>query len=280
MDDEIAWLERRDFGDELVEIGALLGRARKAIAEDVLLGEERRIVEDIAVLDGEDGDPDAPARRGLELAPARGRAQIGDAVLMQHGAQAIGRAGAIGGDQHAPPGLRLAREMIAHGIEQIDLRVGARLGKVRPRACAGIDGERRSLGRGERTELADAAANKRPAPFLLVEKGLLGPHRAIDRRGAAAPGAHRLPPRLVEIGNGGDALVAHILGLVVEHESGIGQVVENRLQRLVVERQPMLHADVAPAGADRHRAGSRKSTPASRSRAAANAPCRCSAGRR
>src|SRR5258707_1278069 len=205
-----------------------------------------------------DGQPTPPRRLSWisapclpNLVPVPRRGDICVAVLMQYGAQAIGRAGAIGGDQHAPTGLRLAGEMIAHTVEQVDLRVGARLGEARPRTCAGIDGERRSLRRGKRVELADAPANERPAPFLLVEKGLLGPHRALNRRGAAAPGAHRLPPRLVVIGDGGDALMADILGLVVEHDCGIGQVVENRLQRLVVERQPMLHADVAPAGADR-----------------------------
>src|SRR5260370_5394212 len=120
MDDEIARLERRDFGDELVEIGAPLGRARQAVAQDVLLGEEHRVVEDIAMLDGEDGDPDAPARCRAKLVPARRRAQICDTVLMQYGAQAIGRAGAIGGDQHAPTGLPPPARTLPPPLDQPD----------------------------------------------------------------------------------------------------------------------------------------------------------------
>ncbi len=58
-------------------------------------------------------------------------------------------------------------------------------------------------------------------------------------------------PRGVEIGNGFQPIRAHLLGLVVERHRRAGQVIENRLQAFVIERQPMLHAGAAPSGADR-----------------------------
>src|ERR1700730_11856977 len=48
-----------------------------------------------------------------------------------------------------------------------------------------------------------------------------------------------------------EPVVADLVGLMVEREPRTGQVVEQSLQLLVVERQPVLHADIAPAGADR-----------------------------
>ena len=55
----------------------------------------------------------------------------------------------------------------------------------------------------------------------------------------------------VEIGDRLEPVVADLVGLMVEREPGAGQVVEQSLQLLVIERQPVLHADIAPAGTDR-----------------------------
>src|SRR5271167_5010500 len=43
----------------------------------------------------------------------------------------------------------------------------------------------------------------------------------------------------------------NLVGLVIERDPGAGQVIEQRLQPLVIERQPMLHADVTAPGTDR-----------------------------
>src|SRR3984893_18487245 len=48
-----------------------------------------------------------------------------------------------------------------------------------------------------------------------------------------------------------EPVVADLVGLMVEREPRTGQVVEQSLQLLIIERQPVLHADIAPAGADR-----------------------------
>src|SRR5689334_25442875 len=42
-----------------------------------------------------------------------------------------------------------------------------------------------------------------------------------------------------------------LLSLIIERDTGRGQVVEQGLELLVIKRQPMLHPDIAPAGADR-----------------------------
>ena len=78
-------------------------------------------------------------------------AQIGEAMLPQHGCEAIGRAFGMGGDGGMAPGFALAVDILAHGIEQVEVRVGALCGEIfgRPRArieCVGLlfrSGERR-----------------------------------------------------------------------------------------------------------------------------------------
>ena len=55
----------------------------------------------------------------------------------------------------------------------------------------------------------------------------------------------------VEVGDRVEPVGANLVGLMVERDPGAGQIVEQGLQPLVIERQPMLHADIAPPGADR-----------------------------
>ncbi len=67
-----------------------------------------RVGEAIAVLDRQHGEPDRAERHGARnpasCSTARG---VGDAVVAQQRSQALGRAGAVGGDEHAPAGVAL-----------------------------------------------------------------------------------------------------------------------------------------------------------------------------
>ena len=58
-------------------------------------------------------------------------------------------------------------------------------------------------------------------------------------------------PGGVEIGDRFEPVTPRLIGLVIERYRRLRQVIEQRLQRLVVERQPMLHPGMAPPGADR-----------------------------
>ena len=58
-------------------------------------------------------------------------------------------------------------------------------------------------------------------------------------------------PRRIELGDLVDPMGADLLGLVIERQPGVGQVVEQGFEPLVIKRQPMLHADIAAPGADR-----------------------------
>ncbi len=249
MDHEVAGLEGRHLVDELVEIGAALGRTRQTVAEDVLLGDQCRVRQRVAMLEAEHGEADAACRPLEKSVPARHRPQRLEAALLQHALDPVGGAGAVGQDERAAAGALLRREMIAHGVEHIELGIGALGGEVAAGARPRVDGERRACRHREGRELRHAALGEPGDPLAVVEIELVRPHRAVDRRRAPRP--QPFLARAVEIGDRRQPVVVHVLGLVVERHRRLGQVVEHRLEALVIERQPMLHADIAPPGADR-----------------------------
>src|SRR5262249_58685187 len=89
-------------------------------------------------------------------------------------------------------------------------------------------------------------------PFAIVEEELLRGHRAIDRR--RAPGflaAQERLPRGIEVGDAREAVGADLLDLVIEAERGARGVIEDRLERLIKEGQPVLHAGIPVSRAHR-----------------------------
>ncbi len=71
MHHQIAGIERRDLGDEMIEIGPPPRRARKPVAENVLLGDERRACRDIALLQRQHRQARRGFGQGLERGPIR-----------------------------------------------------------------------------------------------------------------------------------------------------------------------------------------------------------------
>ena len=148
------------------------------------------------------------------------------------------------------PGFTLSFEVVAHRVEQPDLGVGALQGETARRPAAGVELALILFGRGKGRELNDRPQAQRRAPFGLAEIELIRPHRAIDRR-AGARGRGDVAPRPIEIGDRVEPMAANLVGLMIERDAGAGQIVEQGFEPLVIERQPVLHADIAPPGADR-----------------------------
>jgi hypothetical protein len=81
------------------------------------------------------------AERGSLRARRHSRpAQIGEAALAQHRGEPVGGTGAIGGNRGALAGFALGVEIVAHRLEQLDLRVGPLGGEILRRPRAGIVG--------------------------------------------------------------------------------------------------------------------------------------------
>ena len=140
-------------------------RAHQAVAEDVLLGDDREPVAHEAVLEAEHDEGHGIARQRADLAPARKCYGIAHAMLVQKGLQPVARARTVAGHHHAAAAALLGRDVLAHRVEKVDLGVRARIGEVSAGLTAGIDraGSRRGLeGREARRSPAWRALHRGP----------------------------------------------------------------------------------------------------------------------
>ena len=187
MDDEIAGCQRRRLCDELVEAAPAPRRAGEPVAEDILLAEQNHIVGRKALLDRQHGEPDGRTRQRLESPAVGDPAQIGDAALAKYGQQPVGRSGAERGDRYFAAGFPLGFEIIAHRLEQHDIRVGALGCEILRRAGTGIERVALAPICCKRRELDDRPPVQGSLPFPAVEIELVGADRAINRRTGRAP---------------------------------------------------------------------------------------------
>ena len=106
-----------------------------------------------------------------------------------------------------------------------------------------------SLGLLEGRHVALGAGGELRAPVLAREEHGGRRHRLVGR-GAEGQGLEALDAGLVVVRDQLQTLGHGLVGQVVEGHGGVADVVEQRLQALVEQRQPVLHAGIALAGAD------------------------------
>ncbi len=248
---EVALVQAGDLGQEVLGPALAAAGTADALAQDVLLAQERDGAVDKAVLEAEDDEGHRTRGQRLRLLPGGDGGEPLDAVLDQHMAEAVARALGEGGDGDAAAGRPLVLHRPAHRLEGATGAAGrTRVCEARGRSGTGIHHAarigRRRIGR----ELPDGMAGEAPVPLRGVPVQALGRQRLV-RPGVALAGPLQAAPRSVKVGDGLQACVTRLLGLPVERHRRLGQVVEQRLQALVEQRQPVLHAGVRAAGADR-----------------------------
>ena len=135
-----------------------------------------------------------------------------------------------------------------HGLEHVDGGIRALRRKIPALPRAGIDdaGSRSGTANG-----VNRASGQRPdaRPFVL----------ASDRAARAAAACrhtpawvlHGLAPRLVIIVDLPESLARGVFALRFDRDRRAGEIIEQRIHSLLEQRQPMLHAGMAAAFADR-----------------------------
>ncbi len=252
--DEVALAQDREVGDELVGAAARARGPREAVAEQVLLGQ-----------DGQPGRHDAVVQRQDRERHADGGGQIPCpldpregllTVVLEHLAKALESALAGGGHER-PVALGLQLAQVCHdGIEEIDRAVGPLTGEVAGRPPReidhGVDARRRARRGAEVGELEARPALDQPGEALLVQVEKVGRERAVGCGAEARSGDRRRPAGLVVLADQGRPGIDPVPGKVIEGDlDRLVQIVEERCDPLVEERQPMLHAGIAAAGPDR-----------------------------
>ena len=107
----------------------------------------------------------------------------------------------------------------------------------------------RALGLLERRQVIEVVCFERCRPGLLVEEHALGRNRLVGRR-AEGLLLQGFAPGVVVLGDLPEALRDRFLGEMIEAHRHARQVVKQRLKVIVEQRQPMLLAGIALAGAD------------------------------
>ncbi len=119
--------------------------------------------------------------------------------------------------------------------------------KLRPGARADVDHVGR-LRHGEGRQPRQRRAFQALVPFTVGKIEPVRRQRLVGRRSAVL---ERTAPRLVIIGDRRQPLARGILGQMLGGERRARQIVEQRFQLVVEQRQPMLHAGIAAAFAHR-----------------------------
>ena len=234
VDHEVAFVERRDLGQEVLRAAPLARRPGDALAEDVLLGDEAGLGRGETGLDLECDQTRGRARQRPRLGPGLDRNQRRQAVLVQERPQAVARAGAVADHQDPAPGRLLGGDVGVDRVEQVGLGARPRLGEIAAAPALGIEDLGPVLGRGEGGELADRALGEPRVPVRRAQVKQLRVQRLVGRS-VDRPAALQVLARAEVVGDRLEPGAARLLGLMVEgdRDSCLGHVIEQRRQALV-----------------------------------------------
>ncbi len=142
--------------------------------------------------------------------------------------------------------------MRRRGIEHVAVGRGALGRKIAPspaleRTHHPARGVRRLL---EGRHASHGALAQQLHPLLLAEKHARRRHRLVGWR-TEAQRLQAFDTRLVVLSDQGEPLPYRLVGQVIEADGRLRHVIEQRLQMLMEQRQPVLQARIALAGADR-----------------------------
>ena len=168
-------------------------------------------------------------------------------MVGQDVAHALARALAPQRHRHALAARLQRQHVFADRFEHIGARLGALGGKIAPGPRADIDHvfgvrhrERRQLGKPLRLQA--------PAPLAFRHIKPLGRQRLVRRRRALA---QRLLARFIIIRDLRQAFMRGVFGQMFERQRRSRQIIEQRFHLAMEQRQPVLHAGMAPALAHR-----------------------------
>ena len=170
-------------------------------------------------------------------------------MLGQHVRHALARAFAPQRDDDALAGGLQRLDVGPHRVEHVAVGLAPLGGEIVPGVGADVDRVRAVFGRGERRQPRERRAVEPFAPFGFGEVEPVRRQRLIRR--AAARLIERVLARLIIVGDLRQPLVGGFFGERLEAIGRAVDIIEQRFQPAVKQRQPMLHAGGAAAFADR-----------------------------
>ena len=248
MDDDVAGRQARDLRDEVFELAAGLARPHQAIAEDILLGQHGKSVGLEPGLHADDREHGLVARHRLHHPPRIHVGEIVKLVIGQHAGHALARAFAPQRHHHLPARGLQPLHMRHDRLEHVDRTVGPLGREVAPLAGADID-DGLAVRHRERGQPRQRNIRQPVLEFGLRQVKPIGRQRLVDH--AAAGMLQRLAAGLIVVLDLLETLARGVLALRLDSDRRVAQIVEHRLEAVVKQRQPVLHAGMAAAFAHR-----------------------------
>ena len=166
-------------------------------------------------------------------------------MVGEHHPQSLRRALAERGEDHPLAGLGKASGMVGGGLEEVDA-VGGPLGGEHPAELGAHVDDVPPLLALERAEMATGARRQRRVPLFRREI------EGLRRQGPVMRPLLGLRAGVEGVGDEGPALVPRLPGQMVDADQDVGrQIVEESLEAVVEQRQPVLHAGSPTALAHR-----------------------------
>ena len=257
MHHQIARRQRADFGNHILRTAVALGAAHQTVAQNILLGYHHQPVGLEAAFEPPDHGCGFARLQSGNFGEARHRFERFDAVIVQHAGNALARAFRPSRHHH-PPLCADVADMSGHHIENIDI-----LARFCPLAL-GREGAAQLPARIHHQPLAAVGMIKRGQPddrHIRLRPELFGPLRLVeieaDRRhgligrGARLRGGHGRMAGIVMVVDRGNALQPRLLHQRIKHQRAVGDIVEQRIQPVMEQRQPMFQPRIAATFADR-----------------------------
>ena len=251
-------------------------RANEALAQNVLLGDQRRVGGLETGIEAEHGERDL---RGADSASACGHDATGARLSSRCSASTCAM-------RSREPSLHMAMttrlpaacsafDVFGHRVKDAGGGLVPLGSEVMAGMHAGLDGVRGAFGRGERRQAGERGIVEPFAPFGFGKIKPIRRQRLIGR--AAARLVERVLARLIIVGDLREPLVGGFFGERLDRDRRAFDVIEQRFQPGVKQRQPMLDAGGAAAFAHRfveHVVGRRRRRRRRHSRCGTAGSCR------
>ena len=252
--DQIAELEVRRAGDEVLRPATAAAFPHQAVAQDVLFRDQDRVGGLETSLDRQDGQSHHIAVQLHGLVEAVHLRDRGDAGIAQHPAQPLARAVGVACHDDLP-----VRDEIGDvpGERLVDIGVGRRPFRCEIPALAApqvMDCRTVAVAHVEGRQRRHRMAAQPVGPLLGRKVQGVGRQRAEDRARTALPlcdGLDGVGARDLIVGDGREALFGRVVRQMVQHDGGVADIVEQGLQPPIEDRQPVFHAREGPLFGDR-----------------------------
>ncbi len=167
-------------------------------------------------------------------------------VVGEHMAHAVACAVAPQREHDTLAGRLQRIDVSLHRLEHIGVGLGTLRREIAALPGAGVENRRRAFGRRERREAHQPRAVEALAPFGLGQIEPIRRQRLVWRPGAGlGPRRHVLGARLEVIGDLGEALLGGVFGERLEHHRGARQIIEQGVEVIMEQWQPVLHSGIA-----------------------------------